>query len=159
MIANVKDKRLLIVANQPSHNTRHLANCVLAGTSHPDLSGVSSTLKEPSNATVDDVLQCNGIIIGSTENFGYMAGIIKDFFERIYYPCLEQTQGLPLGLYIRAGNDGTGAVSSIERITTGLRWSATQPALILQGDYQSSFETQCSELGLTMAAGLEAGIF
>jgi hypothetical protein len=88
-----------------------------------------------------------------------MSGLIKDFFERIYYPCLEKTQGLPYALYIRAGNDGAGTQQGVERIVTGLRWSAIQPCLVLQGDYRDSFESDCEELGMLMAAGLEAGVF
>ena len=153
------DKRLLIVVNQPSQNTQLLAQSTLSGAVHPDVSGVVASLRHPLDAGAEDVLACDGIIIGSTENFGYMAGLIKDFFERIYYPCLEQTQGLPFGLYVRAGNDGQGTISAIDRITTGLRWSPIQPTLLLQGDFQSSFNEQCHELGMTMAAGLEAGIY
>lgn len=79
--------------------------------------------------------------------------------ERIYYPCLEHTQARPLGLYVRAGNDGTGTLTSIERITTGLKWSLIQPPLLLQGDYKDDFGEQCTELGMMMAAGLDAGIY
>ena len=156
---NDHNKRLLIVANQPSTNTRRLANKVLTGALHPDLSGITAILKQPLDSTADDVLACDGIIIGSTENFGSMAGLVKDFLERIYYPCLEEKQGLPWAFYVRAGNDGAGTISSIERIVTGLRWSLIQPALLLQGKYQSGFEEECLELGMTMAAGLEAGIY
>ena len=88
-----------------------------------------------------------------------MAGLIKDFFERIYYPCLEETQGLPFALYIKAGNDGEGARTSIERIVTGLKWRPVRPPLVLTGDFRPAFVEDCEELGLTMAAGLEAGIF
>ena len=59
---------------------------------------------------MQDVLTANAVIIGTTENFGYMSGLIKDFFERIYYPCLEKTQALPWALYVRAGKDGAGAL-------------------------------------------------
>jgi len=88
-----------------------------------------------------------------------MAGLMKDFFERIYHPCLERTQGLPCALYIRAGNDGLGTRTAVERIITGLRWQPVQPALLLVGEFQSGFEARCEELGQTMAAGLDAGIF
>ncbi|MEZ5450137.1 MAG: hypothetical protein R3E89_14595 [Thiolinea sp.] len=76
-------------------------------------------VRTPFEADADDVLAANGIILGTTENFGYMSGALKDFFERIYYPCLEQTQGLSVALYVKAGLDGTGACS-VERILTGL---------------------------------------
>ena len=111
------------------------------------------------DAGPDDVLWANGIILGTTENFGYMSGAIKDFFERIYYPCLEKTEGLPYSLFIRAGNDGAGARTSMERIIKGLAWKAVQEPLICSGDYREEFLASCEELGMTMAAGLEAGIF
>ena len=150
---------VLIVAHTPSANTKAMAEAVLRGTQHDAIGSLDARLVTASNAGIDDVLACRAIIIGSTENFGYMAGLIKDFFERIYYPCLEQTEALPYSLYIRAGNDGTGAQTSIERIITGLKWKPMQSPLICQGEYRPEFESQCEELGMTVAAGLEAGIF
>jgi len=120
---------------------------------------VHINFKTPEQAVATDVLQADGILLGTTENFGYMSGLMKDFFERIYYPCLEKTQGIPYALYVRAGNDGSGAQSAVERIVTGLRWKAVQPALVMQGEYKESFTEQTRELGLLMAAGLENNAF
>jgi len=151
-------KKLLIVANLPSDNTRTLADAVLRGAQHPDIDNVEATLLPALEAGVDDVMACDGIIIGTTENFGYMSGLIKDFFERIYYPCLEEKQGLPYALYIRAGLDGTGTKIGVEKIITGLRWKAANPILLLHGDYDPAFEQRCEELGTLVSAGLDAGI-
>jgi multimeric flavodoxin WrbA len=107
----------------------------------------------------EDVLWADGVILGTTENFGYMSGAMKDFFDRAYYPCLEKTEGLPYVLFIRAGNDGQGARSSIERIVAGLSWKQVQAPLICTGTWRDEFLVQCEELGATMAAGLEAGVF
>lgn len=152
-------RRLLIVANQPSPNTRSLAQAVLRGARNDAIDNVQTTLLDPLSASAEDVLHCHGVIIGTTENFASMSGLVKDFFERIYYPCLEKTQGLPYALYVRAGNDGSGTRQGVERIVTGLRWSAVAPCLLLQGDYRDDFDSQCEELGMLMAAGLESGIF
>jgi hypothetical protein len=84
---------------------------------------------------------------------------MKDFFDRVYYPCLEQTQGLPNAIYIRAGMDGSGTKAAMERIITGLRWRPVQEPLILQGEYDAVFEERCVELGMTVAAGLSLGVF
>lgn len=152
-------KELLIVANMPSSNTRSLADAVLKGARHKDVTEVNVTLLEPQLATDANVLKSDGIIIGTTENFGYMSGLIKDFFERIYYPVLEEKQGLPYALYVRAGLDGTGTQIGVEKIITGLRWKKSHENLLLHGEFSSEFFRDCEDLGTHMAAGLEAGIF
>lgn len=151
--------RLLFVSHCPSSNTAALRDAALAGIDSLGLSGVEVDAKSPLEANAEDVANCDGLIIGATENFGYMAGLIKDFFERIYYPCLESKQGLPLALYIRAGEDGRGAKTSIEKIVTGLRWKMISEPLVLRGPYKSEFAAEVSELAMTMAAGLDAEIF
>ena len=131
---------------------------VVAGANSPDISGVNAIAKNPFDTTSEDVMAANGIILGTTENLGYMSGALKDFFDRIYYPCLEEKQGTPYALYIRAGHDGTGTRRGVESIVTGLRWKGVQEPLILKGEWQDSFVGLCEELGMAMAAGLEAGI-
>ncbi|MCP3690281.1 MAG: flavodoxin family protein [Gammaproteobacteria bacterium] len=153
-----REKHLLIVAHNPSVNTRALAEATLRGANHDEIDGVKTRFLPPLQATADDVLWADAIILGTTENFGYMSGALKDFFDRIYYPCMEATEAMPYALYIRAGLDGTGTGIAVAKITGGLSWKPVQDAIILQGDYQSAFETQCEELGMLMAASLEAGI-
>lgn len=152
-------KKLLIVSHTPSTNTRALTGAVFMGASHADIHGIEVRIMQPLETGADEVLDADAIILGTTENFGYMSGAMKDFFDRIYYPCLEKTESLPFALFIRAGNDGLGAQSSIERIVKGLAWKQVQEPLICRGAWQESFLEQCEELGMTLAAGLEAGIF
>ena len=153
------NKNLLIVAHTPSPNTERLLDAVLRGATNEDIGGVAVRHVRPLQAGPEDVLQADGIILGTTENFGYMSGALKDFFDRSYYPCLEITPGLPFALYIRAGMDGTGTRIAVTKITAGLRWKAIQDPLICRGSFQDAWLEQCEELGMTMAAGLEAGIF
>ena len=150
---------VLFVSHCPSDNTAELREAALQGIESLKLEDVEVISKSPLEATKDDVDACSGIIIGTTENFGTMAGLIKDFFERIYYPCLESKQGLPFALYIRAGEDGRGTRASIEKIATGLRWRPVADALILRGPYQAEFKDQVAELAMTMVAGLDSNIF
>ena len=151
-------KNLLIVAHAPSPNTRKLREAAARGARHEDIESVSVTVKAPLEAGPDDVMACDAILLGTTENLGYMSGALKDFFDRTYYPVLEEKQGLPCAIYIRAGHDGTGTRRAVESIVTGLRWNWVQDPLVLRGDWQASFEGQVEELGMYLAAGLDAGI-
>ncbi|MGF1454508.1 MAG: flavodoxin family protein [Alphaproteobacteria bacterium] len=152
-------KHLLIVAHAPSPNTVRLRDAAVDGASHADISGVDLRVKAPLSADADDVRWADGILLGTTENLGYMAGATKDFFDRVYYPVLEEKQGLPFGLYIRAGQDGTGTKRAITSIVTGLRWKAVAPPLVCRGDWQDRFVDDVRDLGTLMAAGLEASVF
>ena len=153
------EKQLLVVAHVPSANTRRLVEAVLRGARNPEIDGVAVRHLAPLEAGPADVLGADALLLGTTENLGYMSGALKDFFDRIYYPCLDQTQGLPYALYIRAGHDGTGTRRAVETIVTGLRWRAVQDPLLCRGEWQDSFLDDCEELGMLMGAGLEAGVF
>ncbi len=155
----MSEKQLLVVAHVPSANTRRLAEAVLRGARNPDIDGVAVRHVPPLEAGPADVLGADALVLGTTENLGYMSGALKDFFDRIYYPCLDQAQGLPYALYVRAGHDGTGTRRAVETIVTGLRWRAVREPLICRGEWQEAFLGEGEELGMFMAAGLEAGIF
>ena len=144
--------QLLIVANAPSENTRALAEATLRGALHPQWEGaVAARWLQPPQAGAEDVLRASAVILGTTENFGYMSGQMKDFFERIYYPCLDATAALPWALYIRAGKDGTGTDRAVHAIVSGMRWREMQPPLLLKGGYQPAFAGECEALGMAMA--------
>jgi multimeric flavodoxin WrbA len=151
--------RLLFICHCPSENTRALRSAALKAVDTLALADFELRTLAPTDAGPHDVEWCDGLLMGTTENFGAMAGLTKDFFERIYYPCLSSTQGLPFSLYTRAGEDGSGTVQGIGRIATGLRWKSVSDPLVLQGQWQHHFEDQVEELAMTIAAGLDAQIF
>ncbi|MAA76049.1 MAG: flavodoxin [Salinisphaeraceae bacterium] len=154
----MSEKKILLVDHAPSPNTRKLRDAVLEGARDPEVEEVAIRHVPPLDATPEDVLGCDAIILGTTENLAYMAGAMKDFFDRVYYPVLEETQGLPYGLYVRAGNDGAGTIRAIETIVTGLRWRAVQDPLLCRGEFRDDFIGQARELGLYVAAAVSAGI-
>ncbi|MGP9557408.1 flavodoxin family protein [Psychrobacter sp. AOP7-A1-24] len=151
-------KILLIVAHAPSPNTQKLAQAAYDGANHPDID-INVILKSPQDTQPEDVLAADALLLGTTENLSYMAGLTKDFFDRCYYPVLEEKQGMPFAVYIRAGHDGTGTKRAMDTIITGLRWNQIQDTLILQGEWQDSFFEQVEALAMTLAAGVEAGIY
>lgn len=152
-------KRLLIVAHVPSPNTERLRDAALEGARAAEADALEVRALTPFEAGPDDVKRADALILGTTENLGYMSGALKDFFDRSYYPCLEETQGLPYALYIRAGHDGTGTKTAVESIATGLRWRAVEEPLICRGEWREDFVEQVRERGMLLAAGLDAGVF
>jgi multimeric flavodoxin WrbA len=152
-------RHLLVVYHSRTGGTRALAEAVIAGARSDDIEGVEVRDRKAFDATVDDVRWCDGIILGTPENFGYMSGALKDFFERIYYVLLEETRGLPYALFVNGGHDGEGAIRSVERIVTGLAWKAVLAPVLVVGAVDDAALEQCRELGMTIAAGLDAGVF
>ncbi len=151
-------KNLVVIAHTPSVNTKRMCDAVMAGAGNQEINNVAVNFFLPLDTNPEVIKAADAIIIGTTENLGYMSGLIKDVFDRCYYECIEHTQGLPFTFYVRAGQDGTGTKRAIESITTGLRWRLVQDPLMCRGEFSEDFVSQCEELGLTMAASLEAGI-
>lgn len=153
------DKHLLIVYHSQSGTTERMAEAVIRGARHEDIDRVIVRVLGALEADADDVLWSDALILGTPENFGYMSGGLKVFLDRVYYPCLEKVEGKPYALFVRAGNDGTGAVNSVQRIVAGLALKEIQPALVIAGEFDETRLGECEELGMTVAAGLEAGVF
>lgn len=151
-------RHLLIVYHSKTGKNGRMAEAVNRGATHPDVD-VEVRFLTAFEAGPDDLLWADGIILGTPENFGYMSGAMKDFFDRTFYEVEGQVEGKPYLLMVGAGNDGSGAVTSIQRIVNGYNWREVQPPLVIVGELQPDQETACEELGMAMAAGLEAGIF
>jgi hypothetical protein len=83
---------------------------------------------------------------------------MKDFLERIFYACEGKVEGRPWALFVGAGQDGSGAVSSVERIVTGLRLKKIAEPVVVVKELKPEQLAACEELGAAMAAGIAAGI-
>ena len=136
-----------------------MADAVIAGARSTDVDGVEVRVRSALEAEADDLLWCDGFLLGTPENFGYMSGAMKYFLDRAYYPCEGKINGKPYALFIRAGNDGSGAINSMRRILSGLAVREIQEPVLIAGEFEAARLLECEELGLTLAAGLEAGIF
>ncbi|MEM7465521.1 MAG: NAD(P)H-dependent oxidoreductase [Pseudomonadota bacterium] len=153
------EKTVLVIFHSASGNTERMTDSVCAGLGAAESGQLSWRRLHALEAEAADILKADGVILLTPENFGYMSGAMKYFFDRIYYPCLEKTQGLPYSLIIRAGNDGEGAKQSIERIVTGLRWREVAEPIISKGDFDEAVLAECRTLGESFALAVEAGIF
>ncbi len=127
---------------------------VLSGATAPEIEGVTVVRRPALSATASDVLDADAFLLGTPANLGYMSGALKHFFDQVYYPCLDATRGRPFGYYVHGGNDVTGAVRSIESVTTGLGWRRAAEAVTVTGEPAKADIEACWELGATVAAGL-----
>jgi multimeric flavodoxin WrbA len=152
-------KNLLIAYHSQSGNTQRMAEAALRGAQNELITGVDVRLLTAKQATPDDLLWANGLLLGTPENFGYMSGGMKDFLDRTFYPVEGKILSLPYAVFISAGNDGSGALTAIRRIANGYPFKEVQEPVIAQGEVTAEHLAGCEELGMALAAGLEAGIF
>jgi len=152
-------KNVLIVYHTQTNNTKKLAEAVKKGVD--DTEDIIGVFKKASEAVAEDIRRCNAIIICSPEYFGYMAGAIKDLFDRTYDELKDDKNiyKKPYAIVISAGNDGTGALNHIERICKGYRFKMVQKPIICKGAVTDEALKGCYELGRTVAEGVNAGIF
>jgi NAD(P)H-dependent FMN reductase len=146
--------RLLIVHHTPSPALHTLFEAVRTGATDPQITGVEVVARPALVATAVDVLEADGLVLGTPANLGYMSGALKHFFDTIYYPCLEATVGRSFGVYVHGNDDTAGALRGIEKITTGLRWTAAQAPVSVVGAPTKADRDACWELGAALAAGL-----
>ena len=136
-----------------------MIEAVHSGTQDPDVDEIEVRRLSARSAEASDLLWAHGVILGTPENFGYMSGAMKDFFDRTFYEVEGKINPLPYALVIGAGNDGTGAVRAIKRIVNGYPFIEVQEPLISRGVATEDELAKCRELGMAFAAGLSLGVF
>lgn len=162
-------KTLLIVFHTLTGGTRQMAEAAAAGAARE--ASIATRLVWAKEAGPDDILAADGYMFATPETLASIAGLMKDFFERTYYPALGRVEGRPYCALICAGSDGANAARQLGRIATGWRLRAVAAPLIVCTHAQTPEAilaakiitpeelARCAEAGEAMAAGLAAGIF
>lgn len=141
---------LLVVHHTPSPALQSLLEAARAGAA---LVPESEVVSRPAlTAGAADLLAADAVLLGTPANLGYMSGALKHFFDTVYYPCLEAKVGMPYGVYVHGQNDTTGAVRSIEKATTGMRWRLVAEPVLVVGEPTAAQREAVTELGGTLAA-------
>ena len=151
--------KLLHIAQTPSPNALQIAQASFAAMQQyagEDATCISLSPTEILPASLDD---CGGLVLGTVENIGAMAGLTKDMFDRCYNQWLDAKQGLPVAFYIKAGLDGTATKRSLTAIAQALKWRLIAPPLILHGPFNDSMCEEAAQLSAQLAAGIDAGIY
>lgn len=133
--------------------------------------GEGARLIAAADATPEALLAAQGYVFVCPENLASMSGLMKEMFDRCYYPLLGRIEGRPYATAIAAGSDGHGAQAQIDRIVTGWRLRRVAEPLIVNLGAQTPEEIlaeksvsapeleRCGELGAAFAEGLSLGIF
>jgi multimeric flavodoxin WrbA len=162
-------KQLLVVYHSMTGAAEQLARAAADGAASER--EVQAQLLRAREATSADVLAADGYLFATPENLASMAGLMKDFFDRVYYDALDRVNGRPYAALIAAGTDGAGAARQIQRIATGLRLKEVAPPTIVRNGAQTPEQIRAlkvvhaadlqraRELGNALAAGLASGIF
>ena len=148
------DRELLVVCMSRSGSTTRLVDAFISGTRTEGIEDVRVRVLAPLDAGVDDVLAASVVVLAAPENFGLINGLMKDFLERIYYPCLDVTISKPYALIVKGKDDGRGAIRTTEKILTGLRWKVVHPPLRVVGEISDDDLADATEMGATLAGGL-----
>ncbi|MEP0642700.1 NAD(P)H-dependent oxidoreductase [Parasphingorhabdus sp.] len=118
-----------------------------------------------------DMMSADGYIFATPENLAAIAGVMKAFFDRCYYPLLGKIEGRPYAAMICAGSDGENAKRQLERIATGWRLKRVIDTLIISTNAQTeeailapktiseTDRARCAVTGATLSAGLAMGVF
>jgi multimeric flavodoxin WrbA len=162
-------KQLLIIWHSVSGGTAQMARAAADGAAGEITT--TTRLLRAGETGPEDVLAADGYVFATPENLAAMSGVMKDFFDRCYYPVLGRIEGRPYASMICAGSDGENAARQIARIATGWRLREVAAPLIIRTGAQTPEAilapkeispknlARCAELGLSLAAGLALGVF
>src|SRR3954465_8322498 len=141
---------LLVVHHTPSPSMQALLEAARAGAAL--VPGVDVVTRQALTAGAADLLFADAVLLGTPANLGYMSGALKHFFDTVYYPCLEAKIGMPYGVYVHGQNDTAGAMRSIEKATTGMKWRLVAEPVLVVGEPTAADREAVTELGGTLAA-------
>jgi multimeric flavodoxin WrbA len=171
------NKRITVIHASSSGGTHALVAALCEGARECD--DVHTITRSADVCMRHDLLGSSGIVFASPENFGYMAGSMKAMFDRLFYACMVDTTaqgggtnsllaGRPYLVMICAGNDGSGALNSINRIVTGWRMKRMHPGIVAKrvggeagsskGELSATDLSAAREAGTALATALQIGV-
>ncbi len=140
--------KVLIVFHTQSGNTAAMAKAVSEGA---EGAGATVVLKKAPEATAEDIIACDIVAIGTPNYFGYMAGMIKDFFDRVWGTVRDKMANKPYVVFGSKGGGGAQALESVERICDGLKMTRFTEGIMATRKPTDDVLAECRELGRRLA--------
>ena len=139
---------VLIVYHSLSGNTQAAAEAVAEGVR--SVAGAEANLKEALHAGPADLLGCDTLAVGTPDFFSYMAGGLKDFFDRAFYPTQGQVTDKPVGIFVTHGGGGK-AVDSVRSLCKSFKFRlACEPTLITNRPDEAAVK-RLKDMGVLLA--------
>jgi len=139
---------ILILYYSRGGRTEALAKAVAEGVS--TIAGASIKTKRVDYATVDDFISCDAVAFGSPNYFSYMAGLMKDFFDRAL-SIRDKVAGKPAMAFSSGGGSSNAALLSLERMITSFRLEKVADGVVSQGVPSESDLAACRKAGEALA--------
>ena len=148
--------KVLVVYHSLAGHTKKMAEAVAAGARR--VAGTEVVLKTGLEATTEDLLACDGVALGSADYFSYMAGGLKDFLDRTYYPTQGKITGKPAVVFGSAGGPPTTVLAVLEKALGWFKLTKVADSVGSSGDVAAGVVAECEALGqaLAKAAGKPA---
>ncbi len=150
---------MLVVCTSRTGSNAQLVDALVDGATSDGVEGVDVRVGAPQDVGPNDVFASDLVVLAAPPRLGMIAGLMKDFLERIYYPCVDAQVRRPCALVFKGDTDATGALSDTNKILTGLKWTQVQPPLIVIGAIGEDDLAAARELGATLAGGLKFGLW
>jgi multimeric flavodoxin WrbA len=165
MATDPEPKRMLaVVWHSRTGGARAMAHAIAEGAGEAQLITAE-------DVTPAALLDAAGYVFVCPENLGTMTGLMKEMFDRCYYPLLGRVEGRPYATAIAAGSGGQGAQAQIDGVVTGWRLrriaeplivdfaAQTPEAILAEKALPESATAACRELGEAFCEGLRLRIF
>lgn len=161
----IAENTLLIAWHSRTGASRAMAQAAAQG------SGDRALIVPAQDVTPEHFLGCGAYLFVCPENLASMSGVMKEMFDRCYYPVLGRIEGRAYATAIAAGSDGEGAQRQIDRIAKGWRLRRVAEPLIVNCHAQTPEEIlaekrltrdqlhQCQKIGAGLAEGLAIGLY
>jgi len=140
--------KLLIVYYSQSGNTEAMAKAMSEGASS---AGTTITMKMAADATDEDLLSCDAVAIGTPNYFSYMAGLVKDFFDRAWPTIRGRVSNKPYVAFCSSGGGGRQALDSVERICNSIGMHKVSEGISATDKPSAKVFDDCKELGRKLA--------
>jgi len=141
-------KKVLVVYHSQAGNTEAAAQAVAEGVR--SVPGVEAMVKRASEAGADDLTSCDAVCFGTPDYFSYMAGMLKDFFDRTFYPTQGQVDDKACAVFVTHGGGGT-ASKSVEKICRSFRFKQVAETVLVAGKPDEAAQVRLRQLGATLA--------